>query len=228
MTQDQSISNTQGPDTASSAILWQPDTAETAPDSLEEIIGSPPPHWFRFAYWFRVGLAFFVLLSVALGMTACQATATSVPWQPATKVLDRGVVEAMVQHDTMLPKAIADKTLAWPLKQDDGTLVVINYNNSGVCGRLGCLYGAFLRQDAGPWQPVFSSYLDPNLPPDIPLFTPVRREERRFPCLQVNQTGQSGASQGVRQTVYCYNGKTYQSVSSDLHSLEHKGQTSSH
>lgn len=163
--------------------------------------------------WFRFGLGIFLLLSVLLGTVGCTSIAATPSWQKASSVVPSRTLERIIQLNTELdPSQAVEDVLAWTVKGTAGNLVILDFNNSGVCGAAGCLYTGYLMGKHKQLSQVFSSYLNPQLPADKPLFQVVERSDAILPCLQVMQVD------GVqfRQMVYCFNGQHYQLASSRL------------
>ncbi|HAZ44454.1 MAG TPA: hypothetical protein DCZ55_08185 [Cyanobacteria bacterium UBA11371] len=176
---------------------------------------SKPPASFLFVgRWFRFGLVLFLLLSVLLGTSGCSAKATN-PWSAATSVVPLETVQAVVAENSELnPQEAASNVLAWTVDGQAGRLVVFNFNNPGVCGSVGCLYAAYLVNKDTPPVRVFYSYLNPNLPPNRPLFQVADElsSNSQLPCLQVQQP----SGKDIRQLLFCFNGSKYQLAKSYL------------
>jgi hypothetical protein len=109
---------------------------------------------------------------------------------------------------------MASNVLAWTVDGQAGRLVVFNFNNSGVCGSVGCLYAAYLMDKHTPLTRVFYSYLNPNLPPNRPLFQVSDESLKNYqlPCLQIHKT----SGKDIRQLLFCFNGSEYQLAKSSL------------
>ncbi|MGB3204863.1 MAG: hypothetical protein WBB28_07750 [Crinalium sp.] len=171
---------------------------------------NPPAEWFAIGRWFRLGIGLFLLLSVLL--SSCSAAGT-VSWQKAEKAVSAQVLQEVVKQNTDLnqvpaPQTIASSMLAWTANGRGTKLVLFDFNNSGLCGAVGCLYTGYLtRKDQAPTQ-VFSSYLRPNLPPGKALFVAGQTSDNDLglPCLEVTQPEKAL----LRQSSYCYNGSYYQ------------------
>ncbi|OKH36188.1 hypothetical protein NIES2119_17900 [[Phormidium ambiguum] IAM M-71] len=165
--------------------------------------------------WFRFGLMLFLLLSVLLGTVGCSTNAATIPWSVATKVVPVETVQAVVTENSELnPQEAASNILAWTVDGQAGKLVIFNFNNPGVCGKKGCLYVAYLiRKDATAVR-VFSSYLNPNLPPNKSLLQVADDPTKSsgLPCLQVQQP----SGDNIKQLVFCFNGREYQLAKSSL------------
>lgn len=166
--------------------------------------------------WFRLGVILFLLLSVLLGTSGCSTTSTAtIPWSVATKFVPVETIQAVITENTQLnPQSTASNVLAWTVNGQAGKLVVFDFNNPGVCGSQGCLYTAYLIKKYTPVARVFSSYLNPNLPPNQLLFqvTNDSTNTSGLPCLQVQQP----SGEDIRQLVFCYNSREYKLAKSSL------------
>ncbi|PIG91564.1 hypothetical protein [Gloeocapsopsis sp. IPPAS B-1203] len=177
-----------------------------------------PPIWLkRFAWWFRIGLGLFLLISSLLGLTGCSVGAGGVPWQQAAALVPEPVLEQVIaQNSTLSGKAVGQLVQSmqgWKVNGSEGKLVVLNFNTPDLCGALGCLYsGVWLRKNQ-PATQVFSVYLDPNLPNGQALFkaSDLPQQNQALPCLEVVQLDKT-QQQLVRQTHLCFNGQQYQTV----------------
>jgi len=165
------------------------------------------------ARWFRFGLGVFLLLSLLLGTVGCGSSAATVSWQNASSVVSVKMLEQIVKQNTELdPTQAAANVLAWTQFGRLGKLVVLDYNNSGVCGVAGCLYTGYLVGKNKQLSQVFSSYLNPLLPQHQSLFQVGDLLNADLPCLQVMQVD----SNRLRQMLFCFNGQNYQLASSQL------------
>lgn len=185
----------------------------------------PPPLWLnRFAWWFRLGLGLFLLLSALLGLAGC-GRGTAMSWQPATAVLPQAVLaEVITQNTSLEPTAVSqlESTLqAWQVPGKEGNLVVLHFNTPKLCGTLGCLYvGVWVRDQQSPAQ-VFATYLNPHLPPHESLFTVLETSEHptaspALPCLNVTQmvpgVVSDDGNERLQQVTACFNGKQYRFI----------------
>jgi hypothetical protein len=173
-----------------------------------------PPQWLcQAGYWFRVGFAFFLLLSVLLGIASCSSNVATVPWQRATSVVPQRVLEQVIQEYTELDATqTAETLLAWDIEGKRGKLTLFNFNTPDLCGALGCLYAGYWLQEDSPITTVFLSYLNPSLPQGQPLFQVGEYREQALPCLRVLQMD----GDRLRQLNYCFNSDRYQLTNSQL------------
>lgn len=173
--------------------------------------------------WFRFGVVLFLLLSMMLGTAGCTASATTISWTPATRLIPVENVQGIVAENSELnPQDSASNVLAWAVNKPAGRLVIFNFNSPGVCGAGGCLYAGYLFRKNVSTTRVFASYLNDNLPPKRPLIQVVSDPSKTsdLPCLQVQQHSQNG----IRQLFFCFNGRQYQLANSSLIELPHKMQ----
>jgi hypothetical protein len=191
-------------------------TDTLSPQTLPEL--PSPPLWLRqFSRWFRLGLGLFLLLSVLLGTMGCSAKAASVPWRKATDIAPKPLIAQVLAQNTAVTgqeaQILADTMQAWQIQGRDGKLLLFQFNTPNLCGTLGCLYvGVWEREAHSPMQ-VLSSYLNPNLPPDQPLFEVTQRQsEAALPCLKVQQA----ESARLRRHTLCLVETRYQVVDSRL------------
>ena len=176
-------------------------------------VSKPPSCWMSLARWFRFGLGVFLLLSLLLGTVSCSSSAATVSWKKASSVVSVKTLEQIIQQNTELdPTQATANVLAWTQEGNTGKLVVLDYNNSGVCGVAGCLYTGYLVGKNKQLSQVFSSYLNPRLPQHQPLFQVGDRSSAALPCLEVMQID----GDQLRQMLFCFNGQNYQLASSQL------------
>jgi len=168
-----------------------------------------PKFWVRFALLFRVGVA-IALLITTLGLAGCTGKALALTgkplnWSEAPKVAPQEVVQTAVQQITSTPpdQQVQLPVLATEMKSQQGRVIFFNFSQSPqLCGQLGCLFAAYLEQDAQ-YRLVWSSYLAPNLPKHIPLLS--QYEEKEMPSFIVNQV----EGNQIRQVVYGWDGDQY-------------------
>ncbi|MFB2838354.1 hypothetical protein [Floridanema evergladense] len=177
-----------------------------------------PPVWLnRSAYWFRIGLILFSIITLLLGTTACTSNSSAKTilssWQPATKLIPRETLVQIVQAHSNLTElqSALDKMKVWQVKGREGVLNIYDFHQPNICGRIGCLYVGYFIPFAQTQvsKEVFAAYLNPNLPPNIPLFqAEAESTDNPMPCLIVTQ--QSSNSQS--QLKFGYNRSNYQLI----------------
>jgi hypothetical protein len=168
-----------------------------------------PKFWVRFALLFRVGVA-IALLITTLGLTGCTGKAlvlTGKPlnWSEALKIAPQEVVQTAIQQITStLPDQQGQlPVLATEMESQQGRIIFLNFSQSPkLCGQLGCLFAAYLEQNIQ-YRLVWSSYLSPNLPKQVPLLA--QYEEKEMPSFIVNQV----EGNQIRQVIYGWDGNQY-------------------
>ena len=181
----------------------------------------PPPRWLgRSAYWFRLGFAVAVLISSLFSLTACGVSAKEVQWQPASKYFEPSLLEQIVTENSSLnpSQEVVDKMQVHQLAKQP-RLTLVNFDNTDLCGQLGCLYVIYL-ESQGKVSKVFNRYLRPELPKDISLIELSERTQNNLPCLILNQL----SNNNLTKLTLCYNGSEYQSF--DLNVLKIKSENS--
>ncbi len=80
-------------------------------------------------------------------------------------------------------------------------------NTNPLCGAESCLFLGYSNQ-----QRVLNIYLNPNLPPKVPLIQPIGETHERLPCLLINQLEQ----QKIHASKLCFNGTAYETVETQI------------
>jgi hypothetical protein len=146
-------------------------------------------------------------LSCLLGLSGCAASSAT-PWQSATQFFNREQVITLLAENSTLTAASpeqVDRAKALSLRN----VVVINFNTPELCGVSDCLYGVYtLPNKSDSPRRLFSTYLNPNLPPETPLFRPAEQSLNNFPCLTLNQVGTSA----LKQSILCVKEQGYEVV----------------
>ncbi len=190
---------------------------------------SPPPVWLiRFGLRWRVGFAIFIALSAVLSLAGCGGVGASTPWRPAAQLVSEAVITQVLQdHSRDPPPDELNPTMgqirAWEAAGRAGRLVVFDFATPDLCGALGCLYVGVWMQDDKQVDPVFAVYLNPHLPPGVPLLATtdgvgLTAKEPPLPCLQINQL----EGEQLAQLSYCYTGASngYEGVDRTVIKLE--------
>lgn len=170
-----------------------------------------PPRWLgRAVYWFRLGFAVVILIGSLLSLSACEANAKEVQWQPASKYFERSLLEQIVNENSSLTSSeeVINKLQAYQLANQP-PLTLVNFNNTELCGRLGCLYVIYL-ETQGKISKVFSRYIQSELPKDVALIELSDRTLKDFPCIVINQVIDSN----LTKLTFCYNGSEYENFDS--------------
>lgn len=160
-----------------------------------------PPAWLNWTgYWFRFGLMLFVLLSILLGTAACSSSTAAfseASWQEAWRVVPQQTLVKVIQsHSSLLkPQSAISKLRLWQVSGNKGQLHLYDFNNSRLCGARGCLYVGYLIPNSKTLLPteVFTAYLDPNVPPNTPLFQAELSQPRMIcpVCLSISKAWES-------------------------------------
>lgn len=186
--------------------------------TLEEVEAElpGPPKWLRrAANRVRMGFALAVLLSMALTLVGCSAQAQDGDWRPVSQVLPNPIIHELLEAETSVmgseADALAETMVGWSIPGDEGRLVLVDYRSDWLCGSSGCLYsGLWLDGDELQGEGVvFSAYLRPDLPPEVPLIQPIDVDDgvaRPLPCLQASQVEDN---QRVER-IACLRGGRYQ------------------
>jgi len=196
---------------------WRRAAAGEGP-TLEEVEAKlpGPPKWLRrAANRFRMGFAVAVLISMALTLVGCSAQAQDGNWRPVSQVLPDPIIQELIEAETSMtgPEAddLAETLVGWSIPGDEGRLVLVDYRSDWLCGSSGCLYsGLWIEGDELQGEGVvFSAYLRPDLPPEIPLIQPIDVDDgvaRPLPCLQASQV----EDHQVVERIACLRGGRYQ------------------
>lgn len=168
-----------------------------------------PKFWIRFTLLFRVGVA-IALLITTLGLAGCTGkvlalTGKPLNWTEAQKVVPEEVVQTAIQQTTSTPPNQQKQlpVLATEMKGKQGRVIFFNFSQSlKLCGQLGCLFTAYFEQHTQ-YRLVWSSYLSPNVPKQVPLLA--QYEEKEMPSFIVNQV----EGNQIRQAVYGWDGNQY-------------------
>ncbi|OKH33151.1 hypothetical protein NIES2119_24125 [[Phormidium ambiguum] IAM M-71] len=187
-----------------------------------------PPVWLnRSAYWFRIGLILFSVITLLLGTTACTSNSSAKTilssWQPATKLTPRETLVQIVQSHSNLTElqSAIDQMKVWQVKGREGVLNIYDFHQPNICGQIGCLYVGYFIPFAQTQvsKEVFAAYLNPNLPPEIPLFqAEAESTYNGMPCLVATQQ----SSNNQTQLKFCYERLTYQLVEKRNRAVESK------
>jgi hypothetical protein len=169
-----------------------------------------PKFWHRFALFIRVGIA-LALLMTNLGLTGCTGqplvlTGQPLTWSKADKIISPAVLHDVIQQTTSTPLLHHAQlpVLVARMNSDLGPIVVFNFSQSPqLCGQLGCLFTAYLRQD-GQNRFLWSHYLSPAVPQQVPLLAQYGKQA--MPSFLVNQV----EGNQIRQNLYAWDGNQYQ------------------
>lgn len=195
---------------------------------IEQPILPPPPHWLiRFALWFRIGFACFLLLGCLLGLTGCAGQVLALNGQPLQWTDAHQITPPLLQQafDELTIAPQEDRSslsvLASKLSGQQGQAIVFNFSKvPQLCGAAGCLFAAYAQMpevtpptlsDDVPesYRLVWTQYLRSPLPKGMPLllqYTPPDQPDESFPTLVANQIEDNR----VRQLVFSWSGSRYE------------------
>jgi hypothetical protein len=81
-----------------------------------------------------------------------------------------------------------------------------------LCGSSGCAFFIYKLSENQSFQPIWSRYLNVNLPPTVALFEPVNTLHNGLPVLRINQM----EGKRIRQSNLSFNGKVYEVTQTTL------------
>ncbi len=188
----------------------------------------PPPYWLmRFALWFRIGFACFLLLGCLLGLTGCVDRALALNGEPLQWADAHQTTPLVLQRAfddlTIAPQEEQQNlpVLASTVRGQQGQVIVFNFSKvPQLCGAAGCLFAAYVQipevappalNDDVPksYQLVWTQYLRSPLPKGMPLlfqYNPPNQPDESFPTLVANQAEENR----IRQLVFSWSGRYYQ------------------
>ncbi|MBP0019420.1 MAG: hypothetical protein J7647_17935 [Cyanobacteria bacterium SBLK] len=159
----------------------------------------------RIGKWFGRAIA---LLWAVLLLGSCGGR-EAMRWQSAESYFDRPVLEEIIEDNSTVPISRLEGRVRVSEMVSNPRLVWVDFNTEGMCGRLGCAYVVYGESEEG-WKRLWMQYLDPHLPPDVPL---VSRSSTKpvwasF-CLDINQLEGETA---LRRMQVCWDGKEMRKV----------------
>jgi hypothetical protein len=190
-------------------ITHQP-PLNVAPDSLPPA-DLPCPVWVSMAvYFFRLGIGVFLALSLLL--SGCAVNAAEDFWQPATTVLTPDQLRVIIaEHSTFTINSVPPTWIEQAQVHMTGNLMLINFNQSGLCGQAGCLYVGYVQDDASTsLNLVLYGRFRTDLPRGVPLFEEMEQSLNGLPCLTAHQI----ENQQLQAIAFCFDGTQYQQQSS--------------
>ncbi|MBD1853417.1 hypothetical protein H6F87_26245 [Cyanobacteria bacterium FACHB-502] len=196
---EDSLHSSSSPD---ATIQANPSTKVT-PDSSSPVLveDEPAPLWLsKAAYFFRLGITIFLAITCFF-LWSCSATG-GMTWRDATQVFSREQVGALLIENSTLTQPNdeqIDRVRAVAIED----VVVLNFNQLELCGTGGCLYAIYDKSGSNAF---LKTYLQPNLPPNIPLIAAAGQSLNNHPCLQIHQVESETA---VKQFLLCNTGGHY-------------------
>lgn len=161
--------------------------------------------------YFNLSLGIFLLIT-ALFLNGCSSgnadSAVRLSWKNASKA-SKSLLQLAISENTSLPlpstQVNSIKVATIPTTEKDKHLYLFNYNPD-LCGKLGCLYTAYLDKGQGHYSRVISLYLKPDLPSEKQLISLNKENNNNastLPCLDVQQ---SNSKQTLQKITYCFDG----------------------
>ena len=171
----------------------------------------------RFLILAIIMIGFVVVSGVISASRSDQATNRG--WQLAYQVAPPELL-AQVVTDHMQPgiKVDSKQMKAWKIQQPEQVQPLylldtrVNAPPNPLCGSAGCLFVAYTATAKHQFQSVFSHYLNPLLPKNIPLIQPTATLWGGLPCLTINQLEASK----IRTYKLCFSGQTYETLETQL------------
>ncbi|XWK91635.1 MAG: hypothetical protein U7127_31105 (plasmid) [Phormidium sp.] len=176
----------------------------------EKIIVSPK--LVRLVQIFHFSLAIFLLIGTLLlnGCSSNSVAAVPLNWKSIDSVPSALSQLAISQNTSLIPNHLNNVLAASIPTKDNGYLHIFNFNHPQTCGKIGCLYVAYLAKKQS-YQQVLSTYLQPNLPPQHSLISiSPDISATALPCLEIKQVKQ----QSLVTLTYCFNGSSFQPTKS--------------
>lgn len=158
---------------------------------------------------FHFSLAFFLLLGTLFlnGCSSNSVAALPFSWKQPDSIPTALLQLAVSENTSATPNSLNDVLVASIPTNERQNLYVFNYNSPNTCGKLGCLYVAYLEKGESSYQRVLNLYLQPNLPTKHSLISISSDiSSSSLPCLEVKQVEQSN----LQIVTYCFNGSFYQ------------------
>ncbi|WP_121969215.1 hypothetical protein [Leptolyngbya sp. BC1307] len=117
-------------------------------------------------------------------------------WQLAEKIAPKALMEQVAEENLnpdfevplgqMKMLKLSQSGQAAPLYLIDSRIADSDTEENPLCGDLGCAFFGYVPIDDG-YQSVLSLYLDPNLPPDMPLIEASETLQNDMPELIIHQ-----------------------------------------
>jgi hypothetical protein len=173
----------------------------------------------RRTFLIRVVILLLLVFSAG-GIYAALPKVNESGWQHASEAAPPGLMEQVVREN-ISPNAQVNsgQMKIWKIQRSGqpapmyliDSRVASSATTSPLCGASGCAFFGYVRQGEG-YRRVFASYLDPRLPPNIPLFELVNHSSNGLPVLKINQL-EGNQSQQLTLT---FNGQMYEVTETQL------------
>lgn len=153
-----------------------------------------------------IGLTTFALTQFSLLANYQSAIASPQNWQSAENA-PRGLMQQLAKEKLSQSQVNPQKIGIMKIIGQNYPLYVIDPRNDSLCGAAGCAYFGYVPRSGG-YQQVFEIYLNPNLPPNVPLIEAGSKLSNGLPCLDFSHL----ASDRLEVVRWCYNGQKYRPV----------------
>jgi hypothetical protein len=176
--------------------------------------------------WFSVGAIALIAVALILsgvGLIDKQAAASDADWSHAAQSAPSELLE-QIRTETLSPNAPVDvgRMKVWKVQQSGQTqpLYLIDSrvtdsaersNANPLCGSSGCAFFGYLATMNG-YQQVLNVYLDPRLPPNVPLIELGDGLQAGLPVLKVNQL----EGDRIQLLSLSFNGQKYEIIETQL------------
>ncbi|RUT03791.1 hypothetical protein DSM106972_047050 [Dulcicalothrix desertica PCC 7102] len=169
----------------------------------------------RLVRYFHLSLGLFLLISVLFlnGCSNTNANGVKIRWSNTEKV-PASLMRLAIADNTSLSSTARTSIQVSEvgLKDQDNRLYLFNYNDSRLCGRLGCLYTGYINKGKNKFTRVINLYLQPKKAPGENLISIKPNNfgsTSNIPCLDIQQLNDNRTLQKI---TYCDEGGYYQAV----------------
>jgi hypothetical protein len=128
-------------------------------------------------------------------------------WQPIGRFLGPAQIATIVDQNTTLYSRDLPKILGHQERFGQNSLLLVNYNDTRLCGSLGCLYSVYILGDQQPIKKVLNIVLVPNTDKKAPVLSAIALQDEELPCLRSIQPATNG---GQEEFTYCMRQGEYQ------------------
>lgn len=177
----------------------------------------------RLVRYFHLSLGIFLLISV-LFLNGCSSRTDGVKisWNDTSKV-PASLMQLAISENTSLSSTTKSSIKFASVKGQGKRLYLFNYNNSSLCGKLGCLYTGYVDKGKNQYTRVMNLYLQPELEPNqnlISVSSDNYNSNFNLPCLDIQQLNDNHT---LQKLTYCDEGGYYQAVESSFLKLPVSG-----
>lgn len=168
--------------------------------------------------FFRSLVLIICFSCLILLVTDLKARASPLNWQSADRIAPSQLMERVIQEnfvpwaqERVVPTQMRVLLIEQPGQQTplyiiDTRTDYNNPTNNLLCGSGGCNFLGYIQERDRPKR-VFSVYLNPDLPPGIPLIEIGQSLSNGLPCLFFNQL----EGEQIAKIQFCFDGQQYRS-----------------